>query len=466
MRGLYILGRNNFLRFQSNASGNVAIMVAVLFIPLVIAVAGAVDITHFASIENRLRAATESAALAAASLRSSSDLEKTSKEYVKSNLPDTDLWRTVDIQVPAPEVTTNSRTITVNASIALPTSFLKIIGIDKLTAHASSVATQTKSDAEIALVLDISSSMDRSGKIDKLIPAAKDFVDAIFDDELFQEASVSLIPFGGTVNVGSELFEKWVINERDQEKDPGPRQYQVGSSIPSEKFRFTDGGNCIEYRPEDASEDLIPLESRPQLPDFWKWNDGNPWCPPDSTAMLLNSSNPTKIKNRIDDMELSDGTGMDIGAIWGLKALSPKWRGQLGGDNSDRPANFNDAKTLKFMILMTDGDITAQYRPIDYRKGDTKGSRNQQTMLPKGWTSTSPNTNSAYGYFKRVCNDLRTNGVTVFTIGFKIPANGNAEEMLQYCATNIGNYYLVDNLDIGSAFDSIHRAISQLRIKG
>lgn len=173
MRGLFILARNSFLHFQSNSCGNVAIIVAVLFIPLIVAVAGAVDIANFVSVENRLRVATESAALATASLRSSSAVEKIANEYVKSNLPNTAFWETIDIQVPAPEVSINSRTITVNASIALPTSFLKIIGIDKLTAHASSVATQTKTDAEIALVLDISSSMAGSGKIGELKPAAK-----------------------------------------------------------------------------------------------------------------------------------------------------------------------------------------------------------------------------------------------------------------------------------------------------
>lgn len=286
---------------------------------------------------------------------------------------------------------------------------------------------------------------------------------------------MSLIPFGGTVNVGPVLFDKLVINEINENKDPFPREYHEHDRIPFRNFTFEDGGNCIEYRPEDASEDLIPFASRPQLPDFWKWKKwrswkrwepGNSWCPPDTTAMLLNSGKPNTIKARIEHMELSDGTALDIGALWGLKALSPKWRGKLGGDYSDRPANFNSAKTLKFMILMTDGEITAQFRPIDFRIGHTDERSNQQTLLDKGWPDTPTNIDSAYGYFKRVCDDLRTNGVTVFTIGFKIPANGNAEKILKYCATNIGNYYLVADLDIGTAFDSIHRAISQLRIKG
>ncbi len=468
MRDLLSLGRKNLLDFHSDDTGNVAIIVAALFIPLLLAVAGSVELGRYVSVETRLRDATESAALAAASLRSSEDSEKIVDEYIRSNLPDTALWQTVEISVPDPIVTTTSRTIKVTASINLPTSFLKIVGFNELTAQASSVATQTKTDAEIALVLDISSSMKNSDKIDKLKPAAKEFVEEIFNDSLFQEATVSLIPFGGTVNVGSAFFQKWVTNSEDTIENPSIEEYAKGNEIPRHEFTFTNGENCIEYRSEDISDNVIPLASRPQLPNFTRYTYTNPYCPPNSTAMFLNSTNSEEIKSRIDNMKLSDGTGMEVGAMWGLKSLSPRWKGQLGGDAANRPANFDDVKTLKFMILMTDGEITHQSRPKHPRSRSrpriTGGT--EQKLLPQGDKNDTPETDSAVGYFKRVCGELRENGVTVFTIGFQIDKGALSEELLKYCATNPGNYYLVDDLDIGSAFDAIFKAISQLRITG
>lgn len=467
MRHLLTKARKNLLKFQRDENGNVAIIVAILLIPMLALIGGAIDIAHYITVEARLRAASESAALAAASLRSSTNMEKLATEYIKANLPDSDLWRAVNIDIPEPESTLNSRTIKVNVSITLPTSFLKFVGINELTTSVTSTATQTISDAEVAIVLDISSSMSRSGKIDKLKPAASDFVDEIFKEGLFEDVGVSLVPFGGTVNVGTANYAKWVNNNEHTKNNPEQRDYNIGRSIPHGNFTFApDGGACIEYQKADFSDDIIPLASRPQVPDFTKYRRKDPWCPPLSTAMLLNSEDKEELKRRITAMELSNGTGMDIGALWGLKSLSPQWRGKLGGKSS-RPADYDDPKVLKFMILMSDGEITGQYRPKSATIKDTYGRwYDEQTMVAAGSLSDTTSTESAVGYFKRICDDLRNNSVRVYTIGFQVRPGNKAEKMLQYCATNSSDYYLVQDLKIDEAFDSITQSINQLRIKG
>lgn len=176
----------------------------------------------------------------------------------------------------------------------------------------------------------------------------------------------------------------------------------------------------------------------------------------------------TEILNaQIDAMTLSDGTGTDIGLLWGVKSLSPEWRGKLGGDFENRPADYDDPETMKIMVLMTDGGITAQFRPkSQHYDGLDDIDGNQQTIVARGNFYSANTDNNAYGRQKKLCEELEQNGVKVFTIGFKINASSQAAMQMAECAVNGGNYYLVDSLDISQAFESISASISNLRVSG
>ena len=73
---------------------------------------------------------------------------------------------------------------------------------------------------------------------------------------------------------------------------------------------------------------------------------GNPWCPNEKSEAIFNSNDFEALKKRIDEFSLSDGTGNDHGIAWGLNALTPAWRGKLGGNYPARPADFDDDATL------------------------------------------------------------------------------------------------------------------------
>ncbi|MEJ6393954.1 pilus assembly protein TadG-related protein [Gymnodinialimonas sp. 2305UL16-5] len=61
-----------------------------------------------------------------------------------------------------------------------------------------------------------------------------------------------------------------------------------------------------------------------------------------------------------------------------------------------------------------------------------------------------------------ICDAAREAGIFVFSIGFEAPSNG--QRVMQYCATTPAHYYDVDGVEISQAFDSIARAINQLRL--
>ncbi len=229
----------------------------------------------------------------------------------------------------------------------------------------------------------------------------------------------------------------------------------------------TERKGCIEYTDDDFDLTAIPANSRPQVPDFTKWVATNPWCPSEDSAMVLNSNNETALKALIDDMDLSDGTGMDIGTLWGAKVLSSDMKGLLGGNFPDRPADFNDEDTLKVAVIMTDGAITAQFRPRDYTTTGKIKNSTQQTIVSKGNINTaSSKADDSVAYFKRVCEYLNDNNVQVYTIGFQINSGSLPDKLLQYCASSVSNYYFVEGLNIEDAFEAIAASVNSLRISG
>jgi hypothetical protein len=61
-----------------------------------------------------------------------------------------------------------------------------------------------------------------------------------------------------------------------------------------------------------------------------------------------------------------------------------------------------------------------------------------------------------------VCTAAKTNGITVFTIGFEV--SGNATTQMTNCATSPGHYYPASGSGIGDAFKSISTSIKKLRL--
>jgi Flp pilus assembly protein TadG len=478
-------------KMLSDRSGNVAIMSALLLVPAVAILGSGYDLIRATTASTQLQMALEGAALASASLSNQRQAELVITEYVRANLArNEELLASLDIDFDE-EIALNSKTISITARAAIPTTFMRLAGVNQLSASASTVANQSATDVEIALVLDVSSSMHGS-KIASLKDAASGFIDAVLTEDNIDRTSISLIPYGSNVNVGESIFNYLAPTTAAGVLNPTQAQYmgstsgnnKVNPALATGLFRFSDAGYCVEYVNNDFNDDALTSgASRSQMPHFWKWNNFSPFCPTDSSSVLFNSNNVTALKTKITGFTLHDGTGSDIGALWGVRALSPNWASKIDGDFPDRPGAFNQDGRMKVMVLMTDGEITEQYRPRDRTRLNTHTDRptnntptvnpvsnqgdnkNQQRVWTKGAMTDAANADTAVSHLKRVCDFARANGIVVYTIGFQIDTT-LAEDTLKYCASDISKYYLVESLDIQSAFDSIAASVNALRITG
>ena len=472
-----------FKKLFKNDRGNVVMIFALALIPILAVAGSAIDISRMQSAKIQMSSLLDQAVLASANLSYTDDPEVLIEDWMKSQVSQFG-YDPADLEVTVvSNVALNSKDISATARLTMDTAIMYMFGQDRVTIEVDAQAVQSITNIEIAMVLDISSSM-RGNRLTSLKTASTEFIDIMLTPDTLNTTSINVVPFGGTVNIGDNLFNKFAVQNTDPATiiDPDEDDYDIGSNVETSAFRFSNGETCIEAIQNDFDSEMLPAFSRGQVPDFWRWWNNHPWCPEDASAVFLNSSNPTALKNHLNGMVLSDGTGMDIGTMWGLKVLSPSFRGELGGDYPARPLEFDILESQKVMIVMTDGAITAQNRPEDPDVGNVHTNRpwnraphtnaisnqgnrqNMQTIRGRGSATTSASNNSGVGRFKKACNEAKARGVQVFTIGFQIRNGSLPDRILEECATSISHYYHVEGLDLTATCQSIAAQVNALRI--
>ncbi|KQN77187.1 TadE/TadG family type IV pilus assembly protein [Devosia sp. Leaf64] len=433
-----------FRQLLADQNGNVTIIVAFMIIPMLVLAGGATDIARYEMHRVQLQDGVDRAVLAAAALTQKKSVEATAREYLKTvtfiDQVDLDYDYTAAL---------NHRSVTITGRYEMQTSFLPLIGINTLPMVATATAQERKQNLEISLMLDISGSMTENSpsRISLLRPAAKQFIDAMITPDTAPYTSISIVPYAGTVNVGSIAFGLLGVT----------RQHNYSSCV-----EFDHAGN------KDYGTGWVAFNQRAQVPHFTENHKDNPagkewsYCPYEATSITYLSNNANALKTRIDSLKLHDGTGSGVATNWGFLLLDPSARpfigrmaaaGQVPMQFANRPAAFDDSETLKILVLMTDGGISAQRRPkpglYNYPRNPEGGASNNDYQSQSA-ASTS---------LRRVCQVAKEKGVIVFTIGFYTT---NAD--LTTCASSASHFYNVTGSGITLAFQSIANNIQSLKL--
>jgi len=204
--------------FLKDTSGNIAMNIALLGIPLIISGGVAIDYTQFARKQSTLQNVSDSAALAVAlDLQTSTQAEIEAKvdNYFKANLSEEHYLEVKDIKV---EIPTSKEKVTVSATGKHSTSLMKIAGIKNLTYEPKSVVNAPAGNAEIMMVLDTTGSMSVDGKIDALKVSASQFVEELLEaNDIRERVKIGITPFARYVNVGLDNRNaSWIMTKRFQ----------------------------------------------------------------------------------------------------------------------------------------------------------------------------------------------------------------------------------------------------------
>jgi len=437
---------SNFF-FRDEAGAITPLMLA-LFIGILLSTGMALDLFRHETERAALQNALDRGVLSAASLTQTVSPESILDKFVTTRPVANSAAGVTSNNT----ITTGSRRVAAQASSTVDTYFLRLAGLESLPVVAKSTAVAGRQAGsrgiEISMVLDISGTMRFNNRLVNLRPAANAFIDNMLADGADAYTTISIVPYAGQVN-------------------PGPTVFNLLGGV-----RDFNGSSCFEFSDSDFTYTGLPAAgSYAQVPNFhhwaidWNWMDWG-WCPADATAIKYFSNDAAALKNTINNLRLHDGTGTYNAMKWGLALLDPISQpvvatlasmGEVDPAFADRPSNWSNGS--KYLVLMTDGQITQQYRPDN----PTDPALATEEVLPfKHPYSQTVSRSKGLGWFYDLCAMAKTRDVTVFTIAFDAPAGAAAE--MKACASSEAHFYEATVDDISAVFQQIGSTIQKLKL--
>lgn len=380
--------RSRVAGFRGDESGSLIIFSLFLFVLIMMAGGMAVDLMRYESTRTNVQNTLDRAILAAADL----------DQETEASLVIDDYFEKAGIGLYDPSTTSvkdgTSSWVQSSATAHVQTFFMKNLGIDMLPAVAQSTAEERVSDIEISLVLDISGSMDDSGRIGNMKTAAKNFIDTIYADAEPDTVTVSIIPYNTQVNVGPDILKNY------------------------NRTHSHELSHCIDFDASDFNTTAISTSSTLKQTGHFDslYVYGSPYyrshpefltCQTDSSKRVLPfQDDTTALKNYIQNLDAGGNTSIDVGLKWGVAMLDPSFEpvveslvsdGVVDAQYGDRPKPYTGSESsLKVVVVMTDGHNTAQfYMPDQYSSGPSLFYRDPSNNRLSIWRDRNGCTMSA-----------------------------------------------------------------------
>ncbi|MEZ5778180.1 MAG: pilus assembly protein TadG-related protein [Paracoccaceae bacterium] len=384
-------------RFARDEEGSLVIFGLFCFCMMLVLAGLAVDLMRFEERRTLLQNTVDRASLAAA------DLQQTlpPKDVVRDYFAKAGLQPPADSDITVTEgAHGDSRKVQIVVGEEMPTWFMKIVGVPVLGAPANSTAEESIGQIEISLVLDVSGSMNSNQRLTRLKPAARNFVDEIFDSAEPGKVSISVIPYATQVAMSDDLISYFNVTQEHTYSNCIEFEDALGD-FDTTTVSF---GNNPGDRVYQRNGHFDPFYKTSRVGDEFSGSLLN--CPTATARHILPfSDDRTAIKNYINNLSAYGNTSIDIGMKWGAALLDPSMQGVVDGmiadgdlpsEFDDRPYAYNNGEVLKVLVLMTDGANTTEYRLRDNYNGN-----NQSLLVRNKWyreNSSSSDDNSKDQY--------------------------------------------------------------------
>ena len=223
---------------------------------------------------------------------------------------------------------------------------------------------------------------------------------------------------------------------------------------------------CVSERTgANAYTDVAPSTTKlgrvyPASPGGGAPADANNPCI--SAAITPLSVDKAALKTQIEGMSASGSTAGHIGTAWGWYMVSPTF--SYLWPTASQPAAYGTDKLFKIVILMTDGEFNTFYcndvisQDSPHISGYSDRNDHKNCNGPNGSPFTQAQT---------LCTNMKAPGkdVIVYTVGFDIGDDENAQDIIANCATSTEHaYYPETGAELKTSFQHIAQEISQLRL--
>lgn len=502
--------RRTFSAFAANARGNVAMMFGLSIIPLLAATGAAVDYTRASTVQQKLGLALDSAALAVGSSleTDTQELEAIARKYFEANYPElaTEVGGSLSVII-------TQSTITISATANVPTSIVRVVGIDTVPVHATTEVTKETKGTEVVLVLDNTGSMNSSGKITALKSAAAELVEIAFGGQETPELlKFGLVPFSAAVNVGADkLTSGWI------DTNALSSFHSVNFASTSNVFSLYNDlqdkswNGCVQARPAPYdTTDTAPTSSdgdtlwvpyfAPDEPDYSAAQDagywyGNSYVGDETTSTNLDMDYRQKkvtkypgewvgssagphfncqiapitaltnqkqtLLNSINAMVATGSTVIPMGLAWGWRVLSP-------GEPFTEGVAYSNEDYNKVIILLTDGknDVGSNQNALPNPNLSWYSGYGYVAQGRLGTTNMSSAHTELDARTAQLCANIKNEDILIFTITFQL-SDGPIKDLMRDCATDPEKYFdSPDNATLQQHFQAIGKELRNLRISG
>jgi Flp pilus assembly protein TadG len=411
--------------------GNVALTFALALIPMVGAVAAAVDYSRANSARTSMQAALdatglmlskEAQSLTQAQLESRA-LAVFNGLFVNSTVKDVTLAPTFS----TPQA--GSYQLNLAATGKVDTTLAAIWHPNMAIGTTTQVVWGMKR-LELILALDNTGSMASSNKMTQLKLAAKDLLKTLQTaTKKPDDIKVGIVPFATDVNVGASnktaawiRWDEWENANgscsKSSNKTKTACESKSGTWTVADKNTWN---GCVWDRDQnyDVNNSAASVNLKPTL--YSAHQAAN--CP---VSMMTLTNDWSALNSKVDAMTPTGNTNVTIGLQMAFQMLSP-----VAPFNATSPKEDLD----KVIILLTDGDNT-----------ENRWSKNQ--------TSIDNRT-------KLACTNVNTANIKLYTVRV---INGNAS-LLQQCASKPDMYYNVQNAaQLSAVFSTIAQNLANLRL--
>lgn len=151
---------------------------------------------------------------------------------------------------------------------------------------------------------------------------------------------------------------------------------------------------------------------------------------------------------------LQDGgfTAGQIGLAWGWYAVSP----QFASFWPTAPAEYNPQRTLKAVVLMTDGEFNMSH--CSGVMARNAGTNNADRIACDA-------ARDSYTQARALCSAIKDQNIVLYTVGFQVSATSTAGRFLEGCASGKERFHTATSSEaLTEAFKAIGRDITRLRI--
>lgn len=402
-------------RFAADTDGALAIIFALLLIPILLAIGAAIDFSNSGRVRTKLADALDSAALAAAKAYAAGETNKAALTQIARGYFDAnaaiDSQNMGNLQFFDLTLDEDKGTVAINAQLDVPTYILGLAGINDLKVTERAVAAAANKKIELVMMLDVTGSMWGS-KIADLRAAAGDLVDMLVpagtkpnDDKV----RIGLVPYSQGVNAG-----------------PFALKATAGKSSKCATERTGAAGYTdLSYSKEEIG-------------------DGSNGCPPNVIVPL--TANRATLMQDIGKLDAGGSTAGHVGIAWSWYMLSPNWGSLWPG--YAQPTAYNTKDTLKIAVLMTDGSFNTYYEP------------NGSGVYTERYGSSEPSDRARF-----LCTEMKqaSRNVMIYSIAFQAPTS--AQILLRDCATSTAHYFdAKSGAELREAFKKIAGDVQQLRL--